>query len=118
MKKLLLIGMFLLFTAVVCAYPEDHWVRDASGVLVYGPRVEQNSISLPYSVLLAWHEAQRTKEDTSSVRTIGRFYDPIQLRLVKPLDIKKRWDRTGYTSVNGIERQAIVPWQPNRVVPG
>ncbi|MEK6964209.1 MAG: hypothetical protein AABX70_07315 [Nanoarchaeota archaeon] len=115
MKKLLLIGVFLLFTAVVCAYPQDHWVQDASGVLVYGPRIDQNAVSLPYSVLQAWHEAQRSKQDTTAVRTMGRVYDPFGLRLVKPLNIHKRYDRTAYTSVYGIDRQVIVPWQPGRV---
>lgn len=116
MKKLLLIGMFVLLIAMVSAYPQDKWVRDSSGVILYNPRVELNAVSSPYSVLQAWHAAQLTKEDTSAVRTIGRSYAPLGLRLVKPLDIRKRWDRTGYTSVYGVDQQVIVPWQPRRTV--
>ncbi len=116
MKKLLLMGIFLFLLTLVNAYPQDKWVQGPGGIWMYSPRVEGNMQPLPYSVLQAWHEAQRTGANTDSVRTIGRDHDPIQLRLVKPLDIKKRWDRTGYTAVYDIARQTIVPWQPNRVV--
>ncbi len=68
-----------------------------------------------YSVLHAWHVAQQSRQDTSAVRTIGRVYDPFGLHLVKPLDIGRRYDRTGYTAIYDIARQAIVPWQPGRV---
>ncbi|HLD05436.1 MAG TPA: hypothetical protein VJG90_06980 [Candidatus Nanoarchaeia archaeon] len=112
MKRLFLISLFLLSLSVVSAYPQDTWVQGPGDVWLYSPRVEENLASMPYSVLQAWHVAKRTHDDTLGVRTLGRSYTPLGLRLVKPLNIHKRWDRTAYTSVYGVDRQVIVPWKP------
>ncbi len=107
MKSLLIVTFILLLSLATVSAFSSYW---GSGSLQL-QRPLSSEMSRPFSELQSYHKARQLGLEFRPRPDIIKVFPPSGIEVVRPLNIRSRAAREGYTAYYGVERQVIVPWR-------
>lgn len=105
-KSLLIITLVLLLSLATVSASSSFW---AGSLQLQRPL--SSEMSKPFSELQSFHKARQLGLEFRPRPIIAKVFPPSGIEVVRPLNIRSRAAREGYTAFYGIERQVIVPWR-------
>ena len=106
MKSLLIVTFVLLLSLASVSAFSSYW-----GGSLQLQRPLSSEMSRPFSELQSFHKARQLGLEFRPQPSIIKVFPPSGIEVVRPLNIRARAAREGYTAYYGIERQVIVPWR-------